>query len=75
MKEYKNLTSEEKELVLSYYDKEEDELTEQFYEDNFIICENCGEITYIDDVSDNDFLTWGGEMKICQDCINDGWGR
>lgn len=75
MKEYKNLTSEEKELVLSYYDKEEDELTEQFYEDNFVVCENCGQTIYCDYISDNDFITDGGSLIICEECVNDGYGR
>ena len=40
----------EKDYVQSVYEKENitDDI-ETFYEDNFVICENC-EITYIDDI-------------------------
>lgn len=73
---YSKLNNMEKDYIQSIYEEEhiQDDI-ETFYEDNFVICENCGEIIYCDDISDNDLLTWGGEMKICQYCINDGWGR
>lgn len=74
MKEYKNLTSEEREYVEFFYDDESYPI-EDFYEDNFAKCDNCGEIIYVDDLVENDLLTWGGEMKICESCMDDGWGE
>ena len=76
MKEFKDLDKYEQDYVMFVYEKENaTDSIEEFYEDNFVVCDNCGEITYCDDISDNDFITWGGEMKICQSCINDGWGE
>ena len=76
MKEFKDLDKHEQDYVEFIHEKENvTDSIEEFYEDNFVICDNCGEITYIDDISDNDFITDGGSLVICEECINDGYGR
>lgn len=69
MRKYNELNTMEKDYVNSVY--EEQHITndiETFFEDNFVICECCNEITYRDELTDNDFINAGGEMVICQYC-------
>lgn len=76
MKKFEELNSDEKDYVTIIYEwANTGETIEVFYEDNFVECDNCGEITFVYDLCDNDLLTWGGEIKICETCIDDGWGR
>ena len=43
--------------------------------EELITCDNCGEKYEEDYFIDNDFITSGGEVKICEQCVRDGYGR
>lgn len=74
MKDFKDLDIEEREYVEDFYDDKSLPI-EDFYENEFVICDGCGELTYRDHLSNNDFITSGGEFNICETCITNGYGR
>lgn len=42
---------------------------------DLVICDSCGEVVHEEDLIDNDFVTEGGKLKICESCRNDGYGE
>ena len=38
-------------------------------------CDNCGEIVLEEDLCDNDFITEGGTLNICMQCVENGYGK
>ena len=53
---------------------------EQWYKENeqeyndLVVCDNCGEVVESQYITDNDFITEGGRLNICDQCIEDGYG-
>ena len=44
-------------------------------QEELIKCDNCGEMVSEDDLSDNDFITEGGALNICMQCVENGYGK
>lgn len=42
---------------------------------DLMICDNCGSIFSEDDMCKSDFITSGGEEKICMQCVENGYGK
>ena len=47
---------------------------EEEYSD-LVICDSCSEVVHEEDLINNDFITEGGALKICESCRNDGYGE
>lgn len=47
------------------------------YEDQeeLVKCDNCGDLVPEDYLSDNDFITEGGTLNICMQCVENGYGE
>lgn len=47
------------------------------YEDQeeLVKCDNCGDLVPEDYLSDNDFITEGGKLNICMQCVENGYGE
>lgn len=44
-------------------------------QEELIECDNCGEMVSEDDLCDNDFITEGGTLNICMQCVENGYGE
>lgn len=64
---------------LSLYRKlkkyEKVDLFKQDEDEELVKCDNCGDLVPEDYLSDNDFITEGGRLNICMQCIENGYGQ
>ena len=44
-------------------------------QEELIECDNCGEMVSEEELSDNDFITEGGALNICMQCVENGYGE
>lgn len=44
-------------------------------DEELVKCDNCGDLVPEDYLSDNDFITEGGRLNICMQCIENGYGQ
>lgn len=43
--------------------------------EELVECDNCGEKVPEDYLSNNDFITEGGNLNICLQCVENGYGE
>lgn len=51
-----------------------DSVTELPNEDE-VVCDNCGKIVSVDSLSDNELITSGNTINICEECVINGYGE
>lgn len=51
------------------------DLFKQDEDEELFKCDNCGDLVPEDYLSDNDFITEGGRLNICMQCIENGYGQ
>ena len=44
-------------------------------QEELVKCDNCGEMVSEEELSDNDFITEGGTLNICMQCVENGYGE
>lgn len=71
----KLLSAENLELYKKVKEMEKRKNFQNDENEEFVECNNCGEKVPEDYLSNNDFITEGGNLNICLQCAENGYGQ